>query len=272
MTKDRALAPAGGALSRPVGRRRVLAGAAASAGVFAFAPALHAQKAVQQKVSLTLPGGKQVSAALYLPLSVPSPAIVVAPDRFGLTESMLDRAGALSFEHYLVLAVDLYDGVVANNDTEAQALEGGLDRALAFNTVMAWADWIRADARCNRNIGLMGFGLGGGLVLDAALTTTSLGTVLYYSPITRRPEQLARLSGPLLGHYSERDAQFPPATQEDVQFQLQKANKRSRLYSYDAEGDFANSASPSYSRSDALLAWNRSVAFLHATVGAGGSD
>jgi carboxymethylenebutenolidase len=136
---------------------------------------------------------------------------------------------------------------------------------------MAWADWIRADARCNRSIGLMGFGLGGGLVLDAALTTTSLGTVLYYSPITRRPEQLARLTGPLLGHYSQRDRQFGLDAQEDMQFQLQKANKRSRLYNYDAEADFANPASPNYSRSDALLAWNRSAAFLHATVGAGGT-
>jgi hypothetical protein len=61
------------------------------------------------------------------------------------------------------------------------------------------------------------------------------------------------------------------SAQEDAQFALQSLNKRSRLYHYDAEGDFANAASPQYSRGDALLAWNRSVAFLNATVGAGGA-
>jgi len=252
-------------------RRAALAGMAAGAGMVALASVARAQKPVQQKITLTLPGGKQVSAALFLPLSLPAPAIVVAPNRFGLVDSTLDRIGSLAFDHYLVVAVDLYDGVVAGNPTEAQALEGGLDRALAFNTVMAWADWIRADARCNRNIGLMGFGLGGGLVLDAALVATVLGTVIYDAPILRRPEQLARLTSPLLGHYSDRDLQFTVGQQEDVQYQLQKANKRSRLYSYDAEVDFANLGSPNYSRSDALLAWNRSVAFFRATVGAGGS-
>jgi carboxymethylenebutenolidase len=250
---------------RSLSRRAALLGAGA-AGLGLAWPA-RAQKASQQKVSLTLPGGKQVSAALFLPLTVPAPAVVVAPDRFGLIEPTLDRIGSLAFEHYVVLAVDLYDGAVAGNAAQADALAASLDRAIAFNTVMAWADWIRADARCNRNIGLMGFGLGGGLVLDAALITQSLGTVLYETPILRRAEQLARLSGPLLGHYSQRDPRFSVAAQEDVQFELQKANKRSRLYNYDAEVDFANLASPNYARSEALLAWNRSAAFLRATVG-----
>jgi carboxymethylenebutenolidase len=252
-------------------RRTVLAGLAASAGTATFGSTARAQKPVQQKITLTLPGGKQVSAALFLPLTLPAPAIVVAPDRFGLIDPTLDRIGSLAFDHYLVVAVDFYDGVVATNSTEAQALEGGLDRALAFNTVMAWADWIRADARCTRNIGLMGFGLGGGLVLDAALVASVLGTVIYDAPILRRPEQLARLSGPLMGHYSNRDLLFSVGQQEDAQFQLQKTNKRSRIYAYDAERDFANPASSNYSRSDALLAWNRSVAFFRITVGAGGS-
>lgn len=235
----------------------------------ALAPVARAQKPVQQKISLTLPGGKQVSAALFLPSTLPAPAIVVAPNRFGLIDSALDRIGSLAFDRYLVVAVDLYDGVIATNPTEAQALEGGLDRALAFNTVMAWTDWIRADARCNRSIGLMGFGLGGGLVLDAALVASVLGTVIYDTPILRRPEQLARLTSPLLGHYSDRDLQFTLGQQEDAQFQLQKANKRSRLYAYDAEVDFYNLASPNYSRPEALLAWNRSVAFFRVTVGGG---
>lgn len=252
-------------------RRQAMGGLAALGALASTGRPARAQKAVQQKVGLTLPGGKQVSAALFLPFTLPAPAIVVTPDRFGLVEAMLDRAGSLSFEHYIVVAVDLYDGAIASDVAQAQVLEAALDRAQAFNTVLAWADWVRADARCNRNVGLMGFGLGGGLALDAALTAPSLGTVIYYTPIMQRPEQLVRLTGPVLGHFSDRDPRFPVSAQEDLQFALEKLNKRNRLYHYDAEGDFANPASTQYSRSDALLAWNRSVAFLHATVGAGGT-
>ncbi|MEO8560143.1 MAG: dienelactone hydrolase family protein [Rhodospirillales bacterium] len=250
-------------------RRAALTGMAALAGAAVLPLPARAQKPVQQKITLTLPGGKEVSAALFLPLSLPAPAIVVAPNRYGLIEPILDRIGSLAFDHYLTVAVDLYDGVVAADVTEAQALEGGLDRAQAFATVMAWTDWIRADARCNRNVGLMGFGLGGGLVLDAALIANVLATVIYDTPILRRPEQLAQLTSPLLGHYSDRDLLFSVGQQEDVQFELKKLNKRSRLYRYDAEVDFSNPLSPNYSRSEALLAWNRSVAFLRVTAGIG---
>ncbi|MEO8559593.1 MAG: hypothetical protein ABI439_11065, partial [Rhodospirillales bacterium] len=109
-------------------RRAALTGMAALAGAAALPLSARAQKPVQQKITLTLPGGKEVSAALFLPLTLPAPAIVVAPNRYGLIEPTLDRIGSLAFDHYLTVAVDLYDGVVAADVTEAQALEGGLDR------------------------------------------------------------------------------------------------------------------------------------------------
>jgi carboxymethylenebutenolidase len=93
--------------------------------------------------------------------------------------------------------------------------------------------------------------------------------VLYYTPIVRRPELMLRLNAPVLGHYSERNREFGVDAVEDLQFQLQKANKQSRVHLYDAEPDFANPASPQFSRGDALLAWNRTVAFFRANLGAG---
>lgn len=158
-------------------RRRTLGGLIALAGLAATRSAARAQQATQQKVGLTLPGGKPVAAALFLPVTLPAAAIVVAPDRFGLIEPMLDQAGALSFEHYIVVAVDLYDGAVAADGAQAQVLEAALDRAQAVATLTAWTDWVRADARCNRHVGLMGFGLGGGLALDAALSVDSRGAI-----------------------------------------------------------------------------------------------
>ena len=56
---------------------------------------------------------------------------------------------------------------------------------------------------------------------------------------------------------------------EELQFQLQKTSKKSRVHLYNADPDFANPASPQFARGDALLAWNRTVAFLRANLGAG---
>ena len=92
--------------------------------------------------------------------------------------------------------------------------------------------------------------------------------MLYYTPINKRPELMLRLTAPIVGHYSERSCPFGINAVEDLQFQLQKA-KQSRLHLYDADPDFANPASPQFARADALLAWNRTVAFLRSTLGAG---
>lgn len=56
---------------------------------------------------------------------------------------------------------------------------------------------------------------------------------------------------------------------EDARYALQRSSKASRVFLYEADPDFANPASPQFARGDALLAWNRSVAFFRAHLGAG---
>ncbi len=250
-----------------VGRRALLAGAAASVALVAGRGA-QAQP-VSENATLTLPGGRIVGATLYLPPKMPAPAVLMLPDRFGMTDVLRERAAALALDRYIVLCVDFYSGKVAETPIEADRLAQGLDMPEAAAIVAGWVNWIRADARCNRNIGLLGFGLGGQAAVETSLLTPVQALVLYYTPVATRPELMLRLSVPVLGHYSERNRAFAIEAVEDLQFQLQRANKQSRLHLYDADPDFANPASPQFARSDALLAWNRTVAFFRARLGAG---
>jgi carboxymethylenebutenolidase len=247
-------------------RRTLLGGLAASVAATAM-PA--AAQAVSENATLTLSGGRVVGATLYLPPQVPAPAVLMVHDRFGMTDVLRERAAALALDRYIVLCVDLFQGKVAETPIEADRLTAALDRQSAIDTVAAWADWIRADARCNRNIGMLGFGLGGEAAVQATTLTPVQALVLYYTVLGKRPDLVMRLTSPILGHYSERNREFGVDAVEDLQFQLQKSNKKSRVHLYDAEPDFANPASPQFARGDALLAWNRTVAFFRANLGAG---
>ncbi|MGE0153984.1 MAG: dienelactone hydrolase family protein [Reyranellaceae bacterium] len=247
-------------------RRAALGGAAAALAALAM-PAR--AQAVSENATLTLPGGRMVGATLYLPPKVPAPAVLMVHDRFGMTDVLRERAAALALDRYVVLCADLFHGKVAETPIEAERLAAGLDREEAVETVAGWANWIRADARCSRSVGLLGFGLGGEMAAQAAMQTPVQALVVYYAALGRRPELMLRLTAPLLGHYSERNREFGIDAVEDLQFQLQKSNKKSRVHLYDADPDFANPASPQFARSDALLAWNRTVAFFRANLGAG---
>jgi dienelactone hydrolase len=180
-----------------------------------------------------------------------------------------ERAAALALDRYIVVCVDLFQGKTAETPMDAEKLVATLDRQAASDTVAGWADWIRADARCNRNIGMLGFGLGGDAAVQASSLTPVQAMVLYYTALGARPDLVMRLTAPILGHYSERNREFGVDAVEELQFQLQKANKKSRVHLYDAEPDFANPASPQFARGDALLAWNRTVAFFRLNLGAG---
>ena len=247
-------------------RRALLGSAAASlAGLALPAKA----QPVSENATLTLSGGRVMGATLYLPPHVPAPAVLMVHDRFGMTDVLRERAAALALDRYIVVCVDLFQGKTAETPMDAEKLVATLDRQAASDTVAGWADWIRADARCNRNIGMLGFGLGGDAAVQASSLTPVQAMVLYYTALGQRPDLVMRLTAPILGHYSERNREFGVDAIEDLQFQLQKANKKSRVHLYDAEPDFANPASPQFARGDALLAWNRTVAFFRLNLGAG---
>ena len=250
--------------------RRALLSAAGVGLVGGLAPrSARAQAPLSESATLTLPGGQMVGATLYLPPKVPAPAVLMVHDRWGMTDVLRERAAALALDRYLVVAVDLYGGRLAQTAPEAAKMAQALDRPTAIATVNGWANWIRADARCTRNVGMMGFGLGGAVALEAAAMSPTQALVLYYALPAIRQGQVLRLNGPVLGHYSERDPELPVSAIEDARYVLQRSSKASRVFLYEADPDFANPASPQFARGDALLAWNRSVAFFRAHLGAG---
>ena len=103
-------------------RRRVLTSLAGLplAAVLADPRLAAAAAAGLETVSLTTAGGKAVKAALALPTSTPASAVLLVHEWWGLNDQIKSVAAELAKEGYVALAVDLYDGKVADNRDDAR--------------------------------------------------------------------------------------------------------------------------------------------------------
>ena len=212
---------------------------------------------------LTLPGGKKIKATLMLPARLPAPAVALVHDRWGPDDSVYERVEAMVADRYVALMVDYLDGATPKDEPQAQAAIQALTRADAADTVAAWLNWLLADARVNRAVGIIGWGLGAGLALEAATRVPLKAAVLYYPDFKRKQDEMQRVSCPMLAHFSARDS----AAAAEFESALAQARRTDRVFNYEADRDFADSTRPSFKRSEAALAWNRSVAFLRANLG-----
>jgi dienelactone hydrolase len=100
------------------------------------------------------------------------PALILAPEWWGLTDYATGRAKQLAEEGFVVLAVDLYGGRLQTHDfKQAGELAGGFyaDRSKFRNSIRWALDTLshRADVD-TAHIGALGFCFGGTAVLEGA--------------------------------------------------------------------------------------------------------
>ena len=97
------------------------------------------------------------------------PAIIVIQEWWGLNEHIKDVARRFAAEGYVALAPDLYHGVVTTEPDEArkQAMELGMRDAVG--EIQAAIDYLKGQDVVNGRFGIVGFCMGGGLVLQTAV-------------------------------------------------------------------------------------------------------
>lgn len=106
------------------------------------------------------------------------PAVIVLQEWWGLNEHIQDVARRLAREGYVALAPDLYKGQVATEPDEARKLVMELDMPAAVQEIGSAADFLLAqDYVSGEQVGVMGFCMGGGLVLQSALARSGHGAL-----------------------------------------------------------------------------------------------
>jgi carboxymethylenebutenolidase len=248
-------------------RRTVVGGLAAGlplAAVLADSRLARAAASALEPVTITTAGGRSVSAALARPAAAQAPAVVLIHEWWGLNDQIKAVAADLARSGYLALAVDLYDGKSATDRDSAAALMKAVDSAQATETLVSWIRWLQADRQATGKVATMGWCFGGGWSLQASTATPVDATVIYYGRVNLPADQLARLKGPVLGHFAQHDDFINAEMVGEFERAIASLGKPLTVYWYDAQHAFANPTGARYDAADAALAWERTQAFLAA--------
>jgi carboxymethylenebutenolidase len=219
-----------------------------------------------QEVTLTTAGGRKVAAALAVPETTPAPAIMLIHEWWGLNDQIKAVAADLAGQGFLALAIDLYAGKSTKTREEAQALMQAVDPEAATDTAVSWLGWLKTHEKATGKVAVMGWCFGGGWALNASIAEPVDATVVYYGRVEKPVDQLARLKGPVLGHFASRDEFIDEAMVGSFEKAMAEAGKPVTAYWYEADHAFANPSGGRYDEADAALAWSRTLAFLRETL------
>ncbi len=211
--------------------------------------------------------GERISGYLARPVAKrPTAGILVIHEWWGLNDNIESMARRLAGEGYLALAVDLYEGEVADNREDAarlaRASRDNPDRGRE-NLRQAW-EYLRKTEAVEK-IGVIGWCFGGGWSLETALM---LGdgidaAVIYYGRVVTDRDALAPLSSPVLGVFGALDEGIPVATVREFQATLDMLGKQASIHIYeDADHAFANPSGTRYNEKAAEDAWAKTLTFF----------
>lgn len=196
----------------------------------------------------------------------PLPAVIMIHEWWGLNDNVRAMADRLAAEGYIVFAVDLYVGEVAQTPDEARGLmmQAVEDPDSANDNIRAAYDFVKRTAGAPR-IGSLGWCFGGGWSLNTArLFPDDLdASVIYYGQVTADEEVLRPINTPILGLFAAEDAGIKVASVEEFRDALERLRKNYEVHVYPGVGHaFANPTGRNYDAAAAEDAWKKTLEFL----------
>jgi carboxymethylenebutenolidase len=191
-------------------------------------------------------------------------AVVVLQEWHGLNDQMRGKVDRFAHEGYLAACPDLYHGKVADNDQDAATLMGGLDWQRAVADIGETVSFLKAQARSNGKVAVLGFCMGGALTLAAARHLSGLACAVPFYGVPQLPiEEYGKIKTPISAHFAKNDEWAKASIAEDIQKHVRAGGGSMDLYVYDAGHAFMRETDPSkYDAPSAKLAWERALAFL----------
>jgi len=201
----------------------------------------------------------EARAYLSLPKQgkAPFPAVVVIHEWWGLNQHIKYWADRLATDGYAALAVDLYEGKVADNPDDAMKYMKAVDEAKALRILKEAHAFLAKDERiAAKKRACIGWCFGGGWSLQLALNAADLdAAVIYYGRLVTDPKKLAGIKAEVLGVFGNEDKGIPPATVDEFEKALEEAGVKHEIRRYDAPHAFANPSNARYDGKSAEDAW-----------------
>ncbi|MFL6195352.1 MAG: dienelactone hydrolase family protein [Thermoanaerobaculia bacterium] len=201
------------------------------------------------------------------------PGLVVIHEWWGLNDNIRAMTRRLAGEGYHAVAVDLFNGQVAENPDAAMKQVN----AVMQNPGPAEENLRRAVAWLERQgtdkIGVIGWCFGGGWSLGTTLLMPDKidGTVIYYGRLETDPAKLAKIKHPVIGFFGAEDGSIPVDTVRKFEAALKKQGTPVEIKIYEGAGHaFANPSGGNYRPDAAKDSWQRTTAFLARNLKGGG--
>lgn len=190
------------------------------------------------------------------------PGVVMIHEWWGLNDNIKNMAEQLAAEGYAVLAVDLYNGQVAEDAARARELVTSLDQEKATQNLQEGANYLRSQT--SEKIASLGWCFGGGQSMQLALSGEELdATVIYYGNLVTDQAELAAINWPVLGIFGEEDSSIPVETVDEFHELLDISEIENEIHIYPGVGHaFANPSGDNYAPEETMDAWEKTLEFL----------
>ena len=212
-------------------------------------------------------GGK-TSGYLATPTSGKGPGVLVIQEWWGLVQHIKNVCDRFAAEGFTALAPDMYHGKTANEPDGAGKLFMALNIGQAEKDLRGAVDYL-ATQSSSQKVGAVGFCMGGQLALFAGTVNGNVGAVVdFYGIHPNVKPDYAKLAGPVLGLFAEKDAFVTPQTAREVEAAIKKAGKSVAIHIYPkVDHAFFNDERPdAYDRGAAEDAWKRTLSHFAANL------
>ena len=208
----------------------------------------------------------QPEGFLAAPKAGQGPGVLVLHAWWGLNDTFKAVCTRLAGSGFVAFAPDLYHGKVADTVADTEKLGQALD-ARHIEVKAEIADAARfLDERTGRGLAVIGFSMGAyyALQLAAAEPERIRSVVLFYGT---GPADYARSSAAYLGHFAENDPYEPESNVAELEQSLKTAGRPVTFYRYAGTGHwfFEPDRPDAYNQAAAILAWDRTLAFLRSS-------
>lgn len=197
----------------------------------------------------------------------PLPALIVIHEWWGLNDNIKAMTDRLAGEGYIALAVDLYNGKVADNPEEAKELVTQAffnSKELKENIQQAY-QYLENTEKAPK-IGSIGWCFGGLWSLNTALFFPNQldATVIYYGGnLETNANKLKPLEMPILGIFGSLDQNPSVEVVKKFEETLKSLDKSVEIHLYEGVNHaFANPSGKNYNAKAAEDAWQKTTAFL----------
>jgi carboxymethylenebutenolidase len=160
-----------------------------------------------------------------------------------------------------VIAIDLYDGAIAETRERAQEMLQAMDEKRSQSIIKGALMRAGNDAK----ISTIGWCMGGKWALQAAILAADKGVacVMYYGMPETDAQKLKPLKAEVLGLFAKKDKWITPEVAENFSVLMNNENKKVTIKLYDADHAFANPSNPDYNKEETEKANAAAMEFLN---------